>query len=148
MFGFTSDRITWVKLRLNAIGKQLLICLPMDRCISYGKMHESKPGSVTLKHNVAKLSYSCLMAGPEPPFLAHDVGFLTLGPKLEPFLGPPVCFACRPRSKMDPPFFAKILDPPMVPYNIRSRFQVGLGLQLARVNLGLLLLAGSLDLLL
>ena len=27
--------------------------------------------------------------GPDLPFLAHDVGFLTLGPKLDPFLDPP-----------------------------------------------------------
>ena len=32
---------------------------------------------------------------PPPPFLGHDVGFLTLGPKLDP----PPFFACRP--KMD-----------------------------------------------
>ena len=37
--------------------------------------------------------------GPYPPLLGHDVGFLTLGPKLDPLLDPPL-FACRP--KMDP----------------------------------------------
>ena len=39
------------------------------------------------------------------PFLAHVVGFLTLGPKLDPLLEPPV-FACRPQNKM-PPLFKK-----------------------------------------
>ena len=38
--------------------------------------------------------------GSGPPLLCHDVGFLTLGPKLDP---PPFFFACRP--KMDPPLF-------------------------------------------
>ena len=33
-----------------------------------------------------------LMGGPPPPFLAHDVGFLTLGSKLDPFLGPSPLF--------------------------------------------------------
>ena len=36
--------------------------------------------------------------GVRPPLLGHDVGFLTLGPKLDPLLDPPP-FACRP--KMD-----------------------------------------------
>ena len=36
--------------------------------------------------------------GSGPPLLGHDVGFLTLGPKLDPLLDPPL-FACRP--KMD-----------------------------------------------
>ena len=36
-----------------------------------------------------------------PPLLGHDVGFLTLGPKLDPLLDPPPpFFACIP--KMDP----------------------------------------------
>ena len=35
--------------------------------------------------------------GPDPPFWGHDIGFLTLGPKLDPLLDPP----CRP--KIDPP---------------------------------------------
>ena len=38
-------------------------------------------------------------AGGPPPLLGHDVGFLALGPKLDP----PPFFACRP--KMDPPPF-------------------------------------------
>ena len=33
--------------------------------------------------------------GSGPPFLAHVVGFLTWGLKLDPLLDPP-CFACRP----------------------------------------------------
>ena len=37
--------------------------------------------------------------GVRTPLLGHDVGFLTLGPKLGPLLNPPF-FACRP--KMDP----------------------------------------------
>ena len=42
--------------------------------------------------------------GSGPPLLGHDVGFLTLGPKLGPLLDPPpFFFACRPRPKMDPP---------------------------------------------
>ena len=50
--------------------------------------------------------------GPDPPFLTHDVGFLTLGPKFDPLLDPPPpFFACRP--KMDTPF-SKIMDPPLV----------------------------------
>ena len=40
--------------------------------------------------------------GPPPPLLGHDVGFLTLGPKLDPRLDPPPLFACRPKAKMDP----------------------------------------------
>ena len=44
--------------------------------------------------------------GVRTPLLGHDVGFLTLGPKLDP-----PCFACRP--KMDPPPLSKILDPPL-----------------------------------
>ena len=37
--------------------------------------------------------------GSGPPLLGHDVGFLTLGPKL----GPPF-FACRPKMDPPPPF--------------------------------------------
>ena len=43
-------------------------------------------------------------SGPPPPLLCHDVGFLTLGPKLDPHLPPPL-FACRPN--LDPPPFQK-----------------------------------------
>ena len=32
--------------------------------------------------------------GPDPPLLGHDVGFLTLGPKLDPPF-----FACRPKMQ-------------------------------------------------
>ena len=32
--------------------------------------------------------------GPDPPLLGHDVGFLTLGPKLDPLLDPPPPFFC------------------------------------------------------
>ena len=39
--------------------------------------------------------------GAGPPFLGHDVGFLTVSPKLVPLLDPPPFWACRP--KMDPP---------------------------------------------
>ena len=39
--------------------------------------------------------------GPDSPFLAHVLGFLTLGPKLDPLLDLP---------------FSKILDPPLVGY--------------------------------
>ena len=46
--------------------------------------------------------------GPDPPFLCHDIGFLTLAPLLDP---PPLAFACR--LNMDPPF-SKILDPPLM----------------------------------
>ena len=42
--------------------------------------------------------------GPDPPFLCHDVGFLTLGPKWGPLLDP-LFFAWRPK-------ISKILDPP------------------------------------
>ena len=49
--------------------------------------------------------------GSGPPFLGHDIGFLTLGPKLDPSWTPPPFFACRP--KMDPPPFEQILDPPL-----------------------------------
>ena len=38
--------------------------------------------------------------GSGPPFLTHVVGFLTLGPKLDPLLDP-LFFACRPKT--DPP---------------------------------------------
>ena len=47
-----------------------------------------------------------------PPLLFHDVGFLTLAPKLDPRLDPPF-FACRPN--LDPPPLSKILDPPRIP---------------------------------
>ena len=40
--------------------------------------------------------------GLPPPFLCHDVGFWTLGPKLDPRLPPP--FACRPNLDPPPPF--------------------------------------------
>ena len=43
--------------------------------------------------------------------LCHDVGFLTLGPKLDPLLDPPF-FACRPN--LDPLPLSKILDPPLL----------------------------------
>ena len=46
--------------------------------------------------------------GPGPPFLAHVVSVLTLGPKLDPLLDPPF-FACRP--KMDPPGSAPVNTP-------------------------------------
>ena len=48
--------------------------------------------------------------GQDPPLLCHDVGFLTLGPKLDPRLPPPL-FAGRPN--LDPPPLSKILDPPL-----------------------------------
>ena len=50
--------------------------------------------------------------GSGPPFIAHVVGFLTLGLKLD--LDPPGTsfFACKP--KMDPPPLSKILDPPLI----------------------------------
>ena len=46
--------------------------------------------------------------GSGPPFLAHDVGFLTLDPKLDPLLPPPLFFLL-----VDGPHFSKILDPPL-----------------------------------
>ena len=42
-----------------------------------------------------------IQGGPGAGPLAHDVGFLTLGPKLAPPLGPPAHFARRP--KLPPP---------------------------------------------
>ena len=42
--------------------------------------------------------------GSAPPLLGHDVGFLTLGPKLDPLLDPPLFFACRPKMDPPPPF--------------------------------------------
>ena len=46
-----------------------------------------------------------------PPPLCHDVGFLTLGPKLDCPVWPPF-FACRPNLDPPPPP-SKILDPPL-----------------------------------
>ena len=54
--------------------------------------------------------------GPPPLFLAHYVGFLTLGPKFDPLLVLP-SFACRPKMTLPP--FSKIMDPPLAP-NILS----------------------------
>ena len=55
-------------------------------------------------------AFYCAITGADPggggvptPFLVHYVGFLTLGPKLDPSWTP--LFSCRP--KMDPPPFEK-----------------------------------------
>ena len=56
--------------------------------------------------------------GSEPPFLAHVVGFLTLGLKLAPLLPPPL-FLLVDLSWT--PLFSKILDPPLVYKASRTR---------------------------
>ena len=62
-----------------------------------------------------------------PPLLSHDVGFLTLGPKLDP----PPFFACRP--KMDPSGGSRVCvsdrgDHPAPPWNVDDvTFQGGGG---------------------
>ena len=47
------------------------------------------------------------------PLLCHDVGFLTLGPKLDPRLAP---FFLLVDLIWTPPPLSKILDPPLGPY--------------------------------
>ena len=52
-----------------------------------------------------------------PPFLCHDVGFLTLGPKLDPRLAPFFCFTPPP-----PPFKNPGSAPVQVPSQRGCRF--------------------------
>ena len=69
-------------------------------------MRCSSKGRRFFRHSTHLNNYEASVADPggggggaDPPLLGHDVGFLTLGPKLDPLLDPPF-FACRP--KMDP----------------------------------------------
>ena len=73
--------------------------------------------------------------GPPPPFLGggggHDIGFLTLGPKLDPLLPPPPFFLllvlpCRPKT--DPPLFKNPGSAPDVHWRIQD-FTKGGGAQ-------------------
>ena len=50
------------------------------------------------------------LGGGQNPFLAHYVGFLTLGPKLDPLLEPPPFLLVHLRWTP----FSKILDPPLI----------------------------------
>ena len=50
--------------------------------------------------------------GSGPPLLCHDVGFLTLGPKLDPRLAPPFLLVDLIWTPPPPPL-SKILDPPL-----------------------------------
>ena len=57
--------------------------------------------------------------GVRPPFFAHDVGFLTLGLKLDPLLDPPPLFLLV-NLRWTP--FSKILDSPLIRERIHPEY--------------------------